>query len=234
MAIYGNIVGYFAYYKHVRGEFEEAEKLYERAVEVGLNNIEKLGAYAVLIMRKGDFERSIEMLNKLIKSFPKKEFRIKIRINRAIANTKLKNYKEAKVALEDLHKTSRSKKVYQALGYLYLLIDDDNAEKYLLEAYDYDPVDDVFLDNLAQYYIQKDDYKKARIYAEEAYDVKPNGVDILHHLVLIEENDGNNAKAGEYAQNMMDAKLTPMNDVDKVELDKVYARVMGSGKEEIQ
>jgi Flp pilus assembly protein TadD len=113
------------------------------------------------------------------------------------------------------------------------LQDNANTEEYLLKAYDYDPEDDVILDNLAQYYIGKNDYTKARIYAEKAFEAK-EGVDILHHLVLVEEHDGNINKAQEYAESMIEANLTSMNDVTKQEMDNVYSRVMGLEKEEKQ
>lgn len=225
MSILGSIYGNKAYYHHARGEFDLAEKYYEKAVASGLKSIKKRGTYAVLVMRKGEFERSINMFDKLILERPKREYRIKIRINRAIAYTKAKRFEEAKVALEDLHASMRSVRVYESLGYLYVITNDPKAEGYNLEAYDYDPNNAVILDNLAQYYLQNNDFVKAREFAEKAYEENDNQVDTLYHLTLIEEHDGNFDKSKEYASKMMNAKLTPMNDVTKDELKKVYSRV---------
>ncbi len=233
MALLGNIYGLIAYYRHARGDFETAEKYYKMAVKKGLTKIERLGTYAVLVMRKGEFELSLDMLNKLILKHPKPEFRIKIRLNRALINTKLGNFEEARVALEDIHVKARSKRVYQALGYLYVVENNKKAEEYNLEAYDYDPLDVVILDNLAQLYIQKKKFDKARVYAEKAFDIEEDKVDVLYHLVLIEEHDGNLDKAKEYARLMIDAKVNPMNDVSVDLINKTYSRVVGSETKQI-
>ncbi|MCK5129905.1 MAG: hypothetical protein KAQ68_08640 [Clostridiales bacterium] len=227
MSIIGKIYGAAAYFKHSRGEYENAEKLYETAMKRGLNKLEHQGAYAVLIMRKGEFERAKDIINKTISKRPQMDLRIKLRINRAITNIKLGNIKEARVALEDIHNNGGNKKVYQILGYLYVLINDKKAESYNLEAYDYDEEDSIILDNLAQYYINKKDYIKAREYAEKAYEHSHNLVDVLHHLVLIEEQANNKEKAKEYSQQMMNANITALNDISIDQRDEVNKRIMG-------
>ena len=158
---------------------------------------------------------------------PSKELRLKIRINRAIINMKLENINEAKVALEDINSNIRTKKIYQTLGYLYVITNDKKAESYNLEAYDYDNEDSIILDNLTQYYISNKDFKKARIYGEKAYEENSSSVDILHHLALIEEHDKNMEKAKEYAQDMINAKITALSDITKEQRDKVFKRIMG-------
>jgi tetratricopeptide (TPR) repeat protein len=228
MSILGSIYGNIAYYHHSRGDFDIAENYYEKALANGMKSIKRRGTYAVLVMRKGEFERSIQMFDKLILERPPKEFRIKIRLNRAIAYTKAGRFEEAKVALEDIHASMRSVRVYESLGYLYVIANDPKAEEYNLEAYDYDSTNSVILDNLTQYYLQNNDYIKARKFAEKAYEENDNQVDILYHLTLIEEHAGNINKAKEYADKLMDAKLTPMNDVTKEQLQKVHSRVLES------
>lgn len=227
MSLIGNYLGSLAYYKHARGDYKEAERLYELAVKKGLNKIEKLGTYAVLVMRNGEFERALDMFNKMILMHPKKELRLKIRQNRAIANIKLGNIEAARIALEDIHKSNRTKKVYQSLGYLYALTNDKKSESYNLEAYDYDEYDTVILDNLTQHYINNNDYLNARIYAEKALDLNNNLIDVLYHLALIEEHDKNKDKAKEYANSMMDAEISALNDVSIEERDKVFKRIVG-------
>lgn len=225
MSILGSIYGNLAYFHHARGDFDIAEKYYEKAVTWGLKSIKKRGTYAVLVMRKGEFDRSIKMFDDLILERPQKEYRVKIRLNRSIAYTKAGRFDEAKAALEDLNVTNRSVRVYESLGYLYVITKDPKAEEYNLEAYDYDPTNTVILDNLAQYYLQNNDYVKSREFAEKANDENDNQVDTLYHLTLIEEHDGNIEKAKEYADKMLEARLTPMNDVSKQDVEKLHSRV---------
>ena len=227
MSILGNMLGGAAYYKHARGDYESAKRMYERAMEKGMTKPERLGPYGVLLMREGEFEKAIDIFGDIIRLRPKPVFRIKTRINRAIAYTKLGRTQEAKVALEDIHKKYKSRQVYEALGYLYVIMDDEKAEDYNLEAYDYDPDNYVILDNISQYYLQKGDYVKAREYAEKAYDIDDNKVDNLYHLALIEAHDKNMEKAKEYCEDMMNASLTGLNDIKEDIRQKTYENIVG-------
>lgn len=227
MSILGNMLGGAAYYKHARGDFETARKMYESAIQKGMNKPERLGPYGVLLMRDGEFEKAIEIFSKIIAMRPKPLIRIKTRINRSIAFTKLGRIDEAKVALEDIHKRYRSKQVYESLGYLYVVTDDEICEKYNLEAYEYDPENYVILDNLCQYYVYKKDYANARKYGELAYTVDDNKVDNLYHLSIIEAHDKNTEKAKEYCEHMMKAPLTALNDIKQETRLKTYKNIMG-------
>ena len=225
------MLGGAAYYKHARGDFETAKRMYESAIKKGMNKPERMGPYGVLLMREGEFEKAIEMFGKIIMMRPKPLIRIKTRINRAIAFTKTGRYEEAKVALEDIHEKYRSRQVYEALGYLYVITDDEKAEKYNLEAYDYDAENYVILDNLCQYYLQKKDYEKARIYGEKAYEIDGNKVDNLYHLALIEAHAKNTEKAVDYCEKMMEAPLTALNDINHETLLETYKNIAGKGYE---
>ena len=227
MSLVANMLGRAAYFKHARGDIETARKMYVSAIEKGLDKAEYLGPYGVLLMGDGKFEEALEIFNKAIALKPKQVLRIKTRINRAIAFTKLKRYEEAKAALEDIHKNYRSRQVYEVLGYLYVLIDDENAEKYLLEAYDYDPNNYVILDNLCQYYLGKEDYVNARKYGELAHEEEENKVDNLYHLACIEAHDKNTEKAAEYCEAMMLPKLSALNDVSEQMRSRKYKEIVG-------
>ena len=227
MSILGNMLGSAAYYKHARGDLAAAKKMYESAIQKGLNKPERLGPYGVLLMREGEFEKAIDLFGDIMRLRPEPVFRIKTRINRAIAYTKLGRMEEAKVALEDIHEKYKSRQVYEALGYLYVIMGDEKAEDYNMEAYDYDPDNYVILDNLCQYYIQKSDYEKARVYGKKAYEIDSNKVDNLYHLALIEAHDKNMDKAKEYCEDMMNAQLTFLNDITEDVRQKTYENIVG-------
>ena len=197
----------------------------------GLTKPERLGPYGVLLMREGEFEKAIDIFGDIMRLKPQPVFRIKTRINRAIAYTKLGRIKEAKVALEDIHDKYKSRQVYEALGYLYVITDDEKAEEYNLEAYDYDPDNYVILDNLCQYYLQKGDYEKAREYGGKAYDIDDNKVDNLYHLAVIEAHYKNTEKAKEYCEDMMNAPLTGLNDITEDVRQKTYENIVGKSYE---
>lgn len=227
MSTFGNLIGLMAYQKHARGDLANAKLLYERAILKGMNKPERYAAYGVLIMREGNFDKAIELFNKAITLHPSKLTRIKIRINRAIAYTKSGQYEQAKVALEDIHKKYRSVRVYESLGYFYVITNDDETEQYLLEAYEYDPDNYVILDNLCQYYLQKKDYEKAKQYGHKAHDADDNKSDNLYHLTKIYQHYGEMEKAKRYCEDLMGATITALNDISEEKRRALYKEVIG-------
>lgn len=227
MSIVGNLLANGAYYKQARADYAGAKEMYERALKKGVTKPERIATYGVLLMREGNFEKAIEMYNKAIGLKPDKVNRIKIRLNRAIAFAKAGRLKEGKVALEDIHEKYRSVRVYEALGYFYVLSDDEKAEEYNLEAYEYDSENYVILDNLCQYYLMKNDYEKAKSYGSKAYKVNDNKVDNLYHLAIIYAHNKDLDKAKVFCQDMMKAPLTALNNVTEELRLETYKNIIG-------
>ncbi len=232
MSVLGNMIASAAYFKFIRGYQEDSKIMFENAINRGVTKKSRLAPYAIILMRQGDFEKAIDISTQIIDSDPKPPIKGRIRANRAICNTKLERYEEAKEELEDLNEVFRSVCVYESLGYLYLLMGDEKAEEYNLEANDYISNNYVVLDNLCQYYLQKEDYENARLYGEQAYDVDENKVDNLYHMALIEAHDKNMEKAQRYCKKMMFAPLSTLNDItDEMRLE-AYKNIMGKDFEE--
>ncbi len=227
MSLLGNMLAGSAYYKHARGEYAEAKKMYEAAISKGVTKPERFSSYGVLLMQEGSFERAIEMYDKAISLKPKQDIRTKTRLNRAMAYTKIGEHEKAKAALEQIHKQFRSARAYEALGYFYVLTNDEKAEEYNLEALDYDENNYVILDNLCQLYIQKGNYEKARLYGEKAYEQEDMKVDILRHMAIIEAHDGNEEKAKKYCEYMMDANVSALNDTTEEMRLETYKNIVG-------
>ncbi len=227
MSFLGNMLANGAYFKHSRGDYAEAKKMYESAIQKGVTKPERLTAYGVLLMREGNYEEAIKMFDSAIRLKPNQTVRLKTRMNRAVAYTKVGEIDKARAALEQIHQKFRSARAYEALGYFYVITDDPKAEEYNLEALDYDDSNYVVLDNLCQYYIGKGDYKTARDYGEKAYQLEKDKVDILYHLAIIEAHDKNMDKAKKYCEAMMDAPLTGLSDITDDKRRKTYKNIVG-------
>lgn len=233
MSIYGNLLAKLAYFKHLRGNIESAEKTYRKAYEKGMNAPVPLGTYGVLLLRKGEYEDALMLFNQALKDKTlKPKLRSNIRMNRSLAYFKLGEIEKAIVALEDIHKKFRSVRVYQSLGYVYIMAGEyEKALAYNQEALEYDDEDPVILDNMGQLYYATGDFEKARKYFEDAYSHRKDQVDILYHLSQVEEHDGNMEAALEYARQANECAINTLNDVTPDEVRQRYSRLQQTMKE---
>ena len=227
MSITGNIYGSIAYYNHLRGKLDVAERYYLKMTKYGCSDPKMVAAYGLIQMRKGQFKEAVESFNQARGMNPSAEMRTKIRLNRAVAYYKLGDLERALKALEDIRETvGVSERLYETLGYLYIVQGDlDRALAFNLEAYEYEDSNHAILDNLGQTYMMMDDWSNARLYCEKALAEKPDQVDILYHMAQIELHDGNREQARRYAEKAGQAPRTALNDVTDEMLAQLKAQL---------
>ncbi len=227
MSITGNIYGSLAYYNHLRGKLDVAERYYLKMAKYGCSDPKMVAAYGLIQMRKGQFKEAVESFNQARSMNPSAEMRTKIRLNRAVAYYKLGDLPRALKALEDIKETvGVSERLYETLGYLYILQGDlDKALAFNLEAYEYEDSNHAILDNLGQTYLMMGDWTNARLYCEKALTEKSDQVDILYHLAQIELHDGNLDKAKDFLQRAEKAPRTALNDVTDEMLAQLKAQL---------
>lgn len=227
MALISYWHGYRAYVTHSKGNLEKAEALYKKAFEGGCGSVKFMGTYGVLLMRTGRFEEALEFMNRALNANDVKEdLRRMIRLNRAMVYLKLGKAEKALVALEDLHENMRGSRVYQVLGYAYILAGKhQRALEYNLEALDYDDNDFVIIDNLGQSYYELGDYENAKKYFLKAYGIKSEQIDVLYHLGLVYEHEGELEGALEHFQKALLYKPDALNDATRPVLYECEARV---------
>lgn len=215
------------YWYHLREELDKAKSDYSIAVKNGLKDATKLGAYGVLLMQAGEFEEALKLMNLAIKNchLPKdKSTRANIRTSRAIVYFMLGEEDKSLAALTDLHENYRNTRVYQCLGYVYLMRGDlESALKFNLEAFDYDEFDHTILDNLGDTYLKMGQLNEARKYLELAYEEKADQVDIRFHLGILEEDEDNYSKAIEHFKAADKCKLNYLNETTK---DEIKAHIL--------
>lgn len=225
MSITGNITGALAYQAHAKGEHEKARALYQKAMQQGLDKVRDIEAYGVLMMRLGEFEEAIKLYGTALKSHPTISERYSVRVNRAIANMKLGENKSAKIALEDINQRIELERVYESLGYFYVITDDEKAREYNEKAINLYPENVVILDNIGQYYISKGRPDIAREFLEEAYEINDGKADVLYHLALVEEHAKNKDKALKFANKAVKCTITPLNDVTEKDIEELIKKL---------
>ncbi len=229
MSFIGNFYGKRAYYLHSRRKLEKALPYYEKALEKGTTLPKVIAAYGVLQLRGGEYQRAIDLFDQaLALERLDGNTKTKVRINRALAYYKVGRMDKAITAMEDIHAKGPTSRVYQTLGYLYVL--DGQLEKglaYNQEALAYDEEDTVVLDNLGQNYLLLGRWDEARPVLERAYALRGDQSDILYHLALVEQHDGHLDKAVELAEKASRCPMDSLNDATPEKVAKLIAACRG-------
>ena len=110
-----------AYKAQKRGEAEEAIRLYEECFAEGLTDARYVLAYAVLIIRDGQYQKAKEFLVKHQKApGMSPDQKITLIVDYAACCFRLGDLDKAVRKMEELYRKGPSGLVYQTLGYLYV------------------------------------------------------------------------------------------------------------------
>jgi len=224
MALIGIFFGKMGYINHIRNYPVKAEKYYRLGTKYGGMSPMNEGTFGVLLLRQGQFADALEHFNRALSGKAvKPKVKSLIGLNKAIALFKLGQTDKAVAILEGLHKSFRSLRVYQTLGYLYVLQGAfEKAESFNQEACEYDPEDAVILDNNAQMYLEMGQFEKAKGYVEKAY-AKKHISDVLYHMGLVAEHEGRPRDALAHYREALGKKMDALNDVTP---EKLRARIV--------
>ena len=182
-------------------------------------------SYGVLLMKEGNFEKAIDMFGRALRRQPGISERYTIRIHRAIANLKSGDVETAKLALEDICLKHETEIVYETLGYLYILTDDEKARTFNEKAINMYPDNATILDNIGQYYLDKGHPEIAKEFLMDAYEINSSKVDINYHLAKVAQSEGDKKSAIEYLQKAKECSITALNDTTKEDIDELYNEI---------
>ena len=214
--------------KYQSGDVEAAEKLFEEAFSMGLNDPRHILSYSIMLLRKGEYQKSRELLvahqnNPLLNGESKRQ----LHVNYSVCMYKLGDMDKAIRILESQHAKEPTGLIYQTLGYLYVEAGDkEKAIAYNLEALEYDDEDPISLDNLGQaYYRLADDKEKAKEYFLKALEQKPGQIDTLYFLAQYDIADGDKAAAAQKLQTALNGRFSPLNHVTKEKIEEQLASI---------
>jgi len=106
---------------HNKGDMEGARKLYEEAVKEGLDMPRPLLAYALLLIRAGEYEKAKALLIKTQKAPGiTAEQKSQLFMDYAVCCHKLGETEKGVSLLEKQHRRAPTGMTYQTLGYLYV------------------------------------------------------------------------------------------------------------------
>jgi len=221
MGFMTNLTARKAMVEHQRGNLDKAEEMYEQALSKGSDDAGVLIAYASLLSRKAEYQKSVDILKKAEKARnATPDQKRQVLMHYAAMLSKLGQLEHAIELLRGLHDKQPNGLLYQTLG--YLLIEGGDAEeamRFNKEAYDYDDEDAIVVDNLAQtYYRLLGDKDTARKYFEKAHKLNEKQVDTLYFLSLYDIEDGKFEDALEKLEDALEGRISPLNYASKERL----------------
>lgn len=198
--------------REAREKFTQALKLYEEADRLGNNAPNILQAYALLLMREGEFERSKAMMQRLAKQKNlSKDDWFELRVRYAILSWRMG---DVDGAIETIGRAGAYKMnglVYSTLGTFWVdkarqTGDCTEALAFNQKAMDYDDEDAATLDNMGLLYemmadaegdpaVAKAHRDQALDYFERAHKIKPRQITTLYSLAKMYHENGDDAKA---------------------------------------
>ena len=214
MSFFANMTGNKALTAHSKGEFDKALELYAQAYDKGMDQPRLLRGYCVLLIRRRQFDKALEVLKKMEKlpGLQPKD-RADIHVNYAIILWQKGHLDHAMEILEDEFRHLKNGTMYSIIG--YLKIEQGDAEAALAfnrEALDYDESDPVFLDNMGQtYYRLLGDKEQAKPYFDKAISLKPAAIDTNYFLALYDIEAGDLDKARERLETARKGFTSPLN-----------------------
>ncbi|MCL1964381.1 MAG: tetratricopeptide repeat protein [Firmicutes bacterium] len=223
---------------HKKGNYEEACALYGEAYAEGMDKARFLLPYAVLLLRKGEYEKAREVLKKVEKApggiTP--EQRKEMLTSYAVASWKLGRLEYALDLLREVYRKGPNGSIYGTLGFLLIEKGDlDEALAFNKEAVEYDDEDPVALDNLAQtYYRLGNEKEEARKWFEKAIKCKKNAIDTNYFLALYDKEAGKLDDAREKLETAREGRFSPLNYATIERIDALLGEMnaMTEGEEE--
>lgn len=145
MGFFTNLKGQKAYALHGKDDYQGAKKLYEEAMEAGMNDPRLMLAYSVLLLRIEEYQKAREVLLK-VQKLPglNNEFKNQMFMNYSVCSHMLGDTAKAITLLEKRCGKNPNGVLYQTLGYLYVdyydaskpytpIADDSDDDKFFSE-----------------------------------------------------------------------------------------------------
>ena len=169
-----NILCSIAEFRYGMGHTQSALKMYKIAAKIGKIKFVHRVRRAYLTLKEGDVDEANKLFVLISMEKLKPEQRAKLKESHALVAWKRGEVSDAIEMLEYVHEHFVSTTTYGSLGYMY--IHSGNLKKaleYNLEGYEYNPKNDIIVDNLAFTYLKLGDYENAEKYYQELFDMEP-------------------------------------------------------------
>lgn len=199
--------------REAKEKYETALRLYDEAVRLGNVAPNILQAYAVLLMREGQFDRAKQIMVDMSRLKLSDDDRFQLRLNYSVLQWRMG---ELDKAMETIGRAAQYKlngAVYGTLGMFWVdkakqTGDFEQALEFNKQALDYDDEDATTLDNVAQLYEAMSEapdagdraaeYRaKALEYYERAHRARPRQITTIYFLARMLHRKGDDVRARE-------------------------------------
>ncbi len=207
---------------------DKALALYEKAWEGKTRDVNAMSAYALLLIRRGEFDRALEAAQYATGIAKKKKPRTKTlaRGNMALALWKLGKLDESIAIYEDLLKEGRNGIMLGALGFIYIAKGDETGDyakalSFNEEALEYDEDDAVIIDNLAQTHMRLGRWEEAEAGFRKALSIRPEQFDSMVCLARCLLHRGEKDEAREWLDKALKRPFSQLNTVERKLAEKL-------------
>ena len=196
----GNLEAKFGYALHMFRMEDKAFAHYERAYQKGCTLPDPLAAYGLMLMRRGDFPKALEVLRGARKLKLKPQQWSVIYQNLGLAYWKMGQIDKAVEIYRKIFEKVQTVNMYSTLGFLLIAQGDETGDyaealEFNKRAYDYDDTDASVVDNLGQVLYRTGDTEEAERMFEKALSIKPTQFDTLVFLSKIRIGQGREEEA---------------------------------------
>ena len=232
-------------YAESEARLDEAIQLYNQAYESGFRKSNVLQGYALLLMRRGQFERAREIMLECSKDKQMSaDDRFTLRVDFSICQWKMGRLDKAIETVRSAAQTKMNGTVYNTLG-MYLVEqarqtgDFEEAVRFNQEAYEYDDEDAGVLDNLGQIYLamseksraagendQADEQRaKAMEYLKKAYEIKPEQISSAYYYAKALHESGDDDQARTILKKTMELPFSAILQISREDAEALLKKI---------
>lgn len=220
----GSIVAWFAAISAGKGNTSKALRLYRMADKLGKMSYHAMANYGYFMLKNG-YIRDARVIfnkaamNKKLNNAAKQQ----LKSLQALVVWKEGRIDEAIEMLEEVTKTYVTSMTYQSLGLLYVLKrDKGKALSYCLEAYEYNPDDNVIMDNLAEAYALCGKTEKAMKTYEELLTRNPHFPDAYYGYGILLMQNGRQEEGLDYIGQSLNKKFSFLSALPRERVESIY------------
>lgn len=207
-----------------KGNTEKALRIYRKAEKIGKMSYNAKVNYGYFLLKNGHINDARIVFNKTAMDKKlSKTAKQQIKSLKALVIWKEGRIDEAIEMLEEVTAEYVTSMTYQSLGLLYVLNrDKEKAMSYCLEAYEYNPDDNVIMDNLAEAYALCGEREKAMEIYEELLSRNPHFPDAYYGYGILLMQCGRNEEGLDYIGQSLNKKFSFLSALPRERVESIY------------
>ncbi len=220
----GTLIAYFASASAGKGDTEKALRLYHTADKTDKMNYNARINYGYFLLKNGYLNDAGIVFNKTsMNKKLSKTAKQQLKSLQALVKWKEGRLDEAIEMLEEVTQEYVTSMTYQSLGLLYILKrDKEKALSFCLEAFNYNPDDNVIMDNLAEAYALCGDKEKAMETYEALLKRNPHFPDAYYGYGILLMQSGRQQEGLEYIGQSLTKKFSFLSALPRERVESIY------------